>query len=80
MLARAAVLLLGVQVDLDEEETVPAGDLGLLADVGVSADQLSDLLADELDPEDFVLEVAGQLGFGDDLEDLLEDLDDEDDA
>lgn len=78
VLARAAVLLLGVHVDLDEEEPVPAGDLTLLADVGISAGQLADMLADELDPEDFVVEIAGQLGFGDDLEDLLEDLDDDD--
>lgn len=79
VLARAAVLLLGAQVDPDEEDPVPVGDLSLLVDVGVSARQLADLLADEMDPEDFMVELAGQLGFGDDLEDLLEDLDDDED-
>lgn len=49
----------------DDEEPQPAGDLGLLADLGVTAMDLGVLCDDEdLIPDDVLGEVAGRLGFG----------------
>lgn len=73
-LARAAAVHLGVDVE-EDEEPVAAGDMALLADVGISADDLVDLLEQDLDPEELVVEIAERLGFEDELEDLLDELD-----
>lgn len=56
----------------DEEEPVPAGDLAMLADLGVSAEDLADLLEDdELLPEEVLSEIADQLGFGELFDDWV---------
>ncbi len=56
----------------DEDEPVPGGDLELLADLGVSAADLTDLCADdEVTPDDLLLDLAERIGFVDGLEAVL---------
>jgi len=64
--AAAVVEYLGLPAPLDDEEPEPAGDLGLLADLGVSAADLAELLDDEeeLYPDEILSEIARELGFG----------------
>ena len=51
--------------DEDDEEAVPAGDLGLVADLGMSAAEMGELLDDaDLYPDEMLSEVARALGFG----------------
>lgn len=73
-LARSAVDHLGVVVDEEEEDEVaPAGDLGIVADLGLSAAELGELLDDdELYPEELLSEVADAAGFGAAFDDLAE--------
>lgn len=57
----------------DEDEPVPGGDLELLADLGVTAADLTDLCTDdEISPDEFLLDIADRIGFADELEDALE--------
>lgn len=74
--AESALTLLGLtELALDaedEDEPVPAGDLAMLADLGVSAEDLADLLEDdELLPEEVLSEIADQLGFGELFDDWV---------
>ena len=70
-LARSAVDHIGIHVDVDEEEQAPAGDLGLLADMGFPAADMGELLDDEdLYPDDVLGEIAAQLGFGEQFDEL----------
>ena len=63
-LARSAVDHLGVHVE-DEDDQAPAGDLGIVADLGLSAQELGELLDDyELYPEEILSDLAGSVGFG----------------
>ena len=49
----------------DEDEQVPAGDLGIVADLGMPASDLGALLDDfDLYPDEILGEVAAQGGFG----------------
>lgn len=71
-LARAAVEHLGVHVGVDDEQA-PAGDLGIVADMGFSAAEMGALLDDyELYPEEVLSEVARGIGFGDKFDDLVD--------
>ncbi len=73
-LARSAVDHLGVHVEIDEEEQAPAGSLDLLADLGITAAEMGELLDDfDLLPEDVIAEIAGIAGFGDEFDEFLED-------
>lgn len=69
-LARSAMAVVGVHLhDLDEQ--VPAGDLGICADLGMSADEMADLLDDlDLYPEEVLSEIADAAGFGPAFDDL----------
>jgi putative tRNA adenosine deaminase-associated protein len=72
--ARSAVDHLGVHVEIDEEEQAPAGSLDILADLGLSAADMGELLDDlDLDPEDVLAEIAEVAGFGDEFDEYLED-------
>lgn len=72
-LAHSAVDALGVHVDLDSEAE-PAGDVGILADLGLPAAEMGELLDDEdLYPDEVLGEVADRLGFGDAFDDLTAD-------
>jgi putative tRNA adenosine deaminase-associated protein len=71
-LADSAVQFLGLPDPEDEDDQVPAGDLDLLGDLGMSAMDLGVLLDDtDLYPEEILSEVARALGFGDLFDDLV---------
>ncbi|MGV3564512.1 MAG: tRNA adenosine deaminase-associated protein [Nocardioides sp.] len=58
--------------DLDErDEDEPAGDLGLLSDLGVSEDALEELLDDpDAYPDEVLSDVARLIGFGEQFDDV----------
>jgi putative tRNA adenosine deaminase-associated protein len=64
-LARSALSLLALPVPDDEDEPEPAGDPGLLADLGLPAMDMGALL-DDMDryPDETLGEIASRLGFG----------------
>jgi putative tRNA adenosine deaminase-associated protein len=63
-LASGVIDLLDLPEPDDDEDPQPAGDLGLLADLGVSAMDMGVLCDDEdLYPEDVLVDVARQIGF-----------------
>jgi putative tRNA adenosine deaminase-associated protein len=71
-LADSAVQFLGLPDPEDEDDQVPAGDLDLLGDLGMSAMDLGVLLDDtDLYPEEILSEVARVLGFGELFDDLV---------
>jgi putative tRNA adenosine deaminase-associated protein len=64
-IARAAVDFLDLPLVEDDDEQVPAGDLGLVADLGMGAMDMGALLDDfELYPDEMLGDIAGRLGFG----------------
>jgi len=66
-LAGSAMDFLGLAVPEgdDEDDQVPAGDLELLADLGMPAGELVDLLDDlDLYPDEMLSEIARAIGFG----------------
>ena len=71
-LARSAVDRLGVHVRVDDDQA-PAGDLGIVADMGFSAAEMGALLDDyDLYPEEVLSEIARGVGFGEKFDDLLD--------
>ena len=61
-LARSAIDHIGVHVD-DEDDQAPAGDLAIVADMGMSAQDMGALLDDyDLYPEEILSEVADNVG------------------
>jgi putative tRNA adenosine deaminase-associated protein len=71
-LAISAVEFLGLPPAEDDDEQVPAGDLDLLADLGMSAMDMGVLLDDlELYPDETLSEVARRLGFGAQFDDAV---------
>jgi putative tRNA adenosine deaminase-associated protein len=64
-LAAAVVEHLDLPLPDDEEEQEPAGDLGIVADLGMGAMDMGALLDDyELYPDEMLGDIAGRLGFG----------------
>ena len=64
-IARSAVEHLGLPYPEEDDEQAPAGDLGILADLGLSAMDMGVLLDDyDLYPDEMLSDVAGRLGFG----------------
>ncbi|WP_307816533.1 tRNA adenosine deaminase-associated protein [Nocardioides limicola] len=71
-LAREAVQLLDLPMPEDEDEQAPAGDLGILADAGVTAIDMGVLLDDyDLYPDEALSEIARRVGFGDLFDDAV---------
>ena len=71
-LAQSVIDFLGLPPPEDEDVQVPAGDLDLLADLGVHAIDLGALLDDvELYPDEMLSEVARRLGFGELFDDAV---------
>ncbi|MEX3516975.1 tRNA adenosine deaminase-associated protein [Corynebacterium camporealensis] len=61
--------------DDDDEDPEPYGDgdFDIFADLGLSEDQLGYIIDnDEEWPSDMLLRIAGELGFGDELEDVID--------
>jgi len=65
-IARSAVEFLNLPLPDDEDdEQVPAGDLSIVADLGMGAMDMGALLDDyELYPDEMLGDIAGKVGFG----------------
>ena len=64
-IAQSVIDFLGLPPPEDDDVEVPAGDLDLLADLGLHAIDMGALLDDvELYPDEMLSEIARQLGFG----------------
>lgn len=77
-LAREVADRIGVAIpgDDDLDEVVAAGDLRIFADLGFTADELDMLCANvELYPDQVIGSVAARIGFGDQYEAALSELD-----
>ena len=73
-LARAVVERLELPLpDDDDDQIQPAGDLGIVADLGLTAIQLG-AMCDESDlyPDEMLGEIAERLGFGRQFDDMLD--------
>ncbi|MFT4287846.1 tRNA adenosine deaminase-associated protein [Nocardioides sp.] len=71
-LAASAIDHLGLPMPEDEDDQEPAGDLGILADAGMSAMDMGVLLDDvDLYPDESLSEVARKLGFGELFDDAV---------
>lgn len=56
----------------DDDEPEPAGEVGLLADLGVPAATMAELIDDEdLYPDELLSEVARRIGFGELFDDVV---------
>jgi putative tRNA adenosine deaminase-associated protein len=73
-LARAVVEHLALPPpDDDDDQLQPAGDLGLLADLGLSAMEMGAMCDDdELFPDELLADIASRLGFGVAFEELID--------
>ena len=64
-IARSALEFLEIPLPDDEDDQEPAGDLGLLADLGMSAMDMGALLDDyDLYPDEMLSDIATRVGFG----------------
>jgi putative tRNA adenosine deaminase-associated protein len=63
-LAESVIEYLNLPEADDEDEVVPAGDLGIFADSGFSAMDMGILLDDDLYPDEALSEIARKVGFG----------------
>ncbi len=64
-LAATAIDFLGLPPPEDDDEQLPAGDLGLLDDLGMSAMDMGVLLDDfDLYPDEMLSDITRRLGFG----------------
>ena len=73
-LAQSALDFLGLPPfdDLDDDDVAPAGDLDLLADLGMHAIDMGVLIDDDdLYPDEMLSEVARALGFGELFDDAV---------
>jgi len=71
-LAASVLDLLGLPEPEEDDEQVPAGDVDLLADLGMGTPALAALLEDlDLYPEEILSEVAGAVGFGEEFDDVV---------
>ena len=64
-IARSALEHLELPLPEDDDDQVPAGDLGIVGDLGMGAMDMGALLDDfELYPDELLGDIAGSLGFG----------------
>ena len=64
-IARAVVEELELPLPEDDDDQAPAGDLGLLSDLGLGAMDMGAMLDDyELYPDEILGDIAAKLGFG----------------
>lgn len=72
LIARQAVEHLGLPLPEDDDEQVPAGDLGIVADLGMGAMDMGALLDDyDLYPDEMLGDIARKLGFGRQFDDVV---------
>jgi putative tRNA adenosine deaminase-associated protein len=71
-LARSVVDRLGLPQPDDDEEPEPAGDLGIVADLGLGELDMGALIDDvELYPDEMLSDIAAELGFGPEYDELV---------
>ncbi|HEX6516948.1 MAG TPA: tRNA adenosine deaminase-associated protein [Nocardioidaceae bacterium] len=71
-IARSAVEHLSLPLPEDEDDQVPAGDLGIVADLGMGAMDMGALLDDfDLYPDEMLGDIATRLGFGRQYDDVV---------
>jgi putative tRNA adenosine deaminase-associated protein len=71
-LARAVVEHLELPLPDDEEDQEPAGDLAIVADLGMGPMDMGALLDDlDLYPDEMLSDIASRLGFGRQYDDLV---------
>ncbi|MDT0200449.1 tRNA adenosine deaminase-associated protein [Nocardioides sp. AE5] len=71
-LARSVLEHLNLPFPDDDDDSEPAGDLAILADLGMPAADLADLIDDhDLFPDEVLSEVAEELGFADEFDEAL---------
>ena len=71
-LARSVVDHLDLPIPDDEEDQEPAGDLGIVADLGMGAMDMGALLDDvDLYPDEMLADIAAKLGFGRQYDELV---------
>ncbi len=71
-LAASALEFLHLPMPEDEDEQVPAGDLELLADLGMHPMDLAALLDDyDLYPDEMLSDIARRIGFGEQFDDAV---------
>lgn len=71
-IARSAVEHLELPLPDDEDDQVPAGDLAIVADLGMGAMDMGALLDDfELYPDEMLGDIAAKLGFGGAFDEVL---------
>ncbi len=71
-IARSVVDELELPIPRDDEDQEPAGDLGIVADLGLGAMDMGALLDDvDLYPDEMLSEIATKLGFGGLYDDLV---------
>jgi putative tRNA adenosine deaminase-associated protein len=71
-IARSVVEHLDLPLPDDEEEQEPAGDLAIVADLGMGAMDMGALLDDyELYPDEMLGDIAAKLGFGRQYDDMV---------
>ena len=71
-LAQSVIDFLGLPAPEDDDVEVPAGDLDLLADLGLHAIDMGALLDDvELYPDEMLSDIARRLGFGELFDDAV---------
>ena len=64
-LARSVIETLDLPMPDEDDDPEPAGDLGIVADLGMAAMDMGALLDDEdLYPDELLAEIAHKLGFG----------------
>src|SRR4051794_22265471 len=71
-LARSVIAHLELPPPDDEEDQEPAGDLGIVADLGMGARDMGALLDEyELYPDEMLGDIAARLGFGSQYDELV---------
>lgn len=71
-IARSVVETLELPMPEDDDDQLPAGDLGIVADLGLPAMDLGAMLDDyELYPDEVLGDIAHKLGFGSLYDELL---------
>jgi putative tRNA adenosine deaminase-associated protein len=71
-IARSIVEHLDLPLPDDDEDQEPAGDLGIVADLGMGAMDMGALLDDlDLYPDEMLSDIAAKLGFGRQYDDLV---------
>jgi putative tRNA adenosine deaminase-associated protein len=71
-IARSVVDHLELPLPDDEEDPEPAGDLGIVADLGLGAMDMGALLDDvDLYPDEMLSDIAAKLGFGRQYDELV---------